>query len=287
MVIEQSLDSELTLYSAITMSLTSGTAARLLRQPSRTRFTNYQMRGSLYNSARLQGSPLFQLGALSNSRESKWLSKASGIPPTEYSPQLQLIRSGEVEPFRKQARPHNDPRTTKDHARSARDSRSAQELVREARAISVGRAIMDQQRKEKDRLQRLLRCVRRAHERERSGWQVERRKLLADSKHASIIVVGAIAAATAMAIWRVSPRSQSVEDSASPVKNEAPLESLNASRRLNAAEGLLDGMALLHYCNYEQIDSDLSVPSDSTSGHKGESKPKSGSRGYWFWSSAS
>ncbi|KAL8659738.1 MAG: hypothetical protein Q9202_006973 [Teloschistes flavicans] len=42
-------------------------------------------------------SALFNLGGLSTSRESQYFSKERGIPRTEFSPQLQLIRSSEVD----------------------------------------------------------------------------------------------------------------------------------------------------------------------------------------------
>ncbi|KAL8756672.1 MAG: hypothetical protein Q9184_004425 [Pyrenodesmia sp. 2 TL-2023] len=42
-------------------------------------------------------SPLFNLAGLSASRESQYLSKERGIPRTEFSPHLELIRSSEVD----------------------------------------------------------------------------------------------------------------------------------------------------------------------------------------------
>jgi hypothetical protein len=44
-------------------------------------------------------SPLLNLAGLSNSRESQHFSKEHKLPRTEFSPQLQLIRSSEVDPF--------------------------------------------------------------------------------------------------------------------------------------------------------------------------------------------
>ena len=45
------------------------------------------------------GSSILNLSGLSTSRESRFLSKERGIPRTEFSPHLELIRSSEVEPF--------------------------------------------------------------------------------------------------------------------------------------------------------------------------------------------
>ncbi|CAN8105546.1 unnamed protein product [Discula destructiva] len=44
-------------------------------------------------------SALFNLPGLANSRESQYLSKETGIPRTEYSSNIHLIRSSEVDPF--------------------------------------------------------------------------------------------------------------------------------------------------------------------------------------------
>ena len=62
------------------------------------------MRGTLprhlYTTPRLLSSgSLFNLSGLSTSRESGFLSKERGIPRTEFSPHLELIRLSEVEPF--------------------------------------------------------------------------------------------------------------------------------------------------------------------------------------------
>lgn len=45
------------------------------------------------------GSSILNLSGLSTSRESRFLAKERGIPRTEFSPHLELIRSSEVEPF--------------------------------------------------------------------------------------------------------------------------------------------------------------------------------------------
>ena len=62
------------------------------------------MRGTLprhlHTAPRLLSSgSLFNLSGLSTSRESGFLSKERGIPRTEFSPHLELIRLSEVEPF--------------------------------------------------------------------------------------------------------------------------------------------------------------------------------------------
>ncbi|KAL8738242.1 MAG: hypothetical protein Q9181_000922 [Wetmoreana brouardii] len=48
-------------------------------------------------SSRRLSNPLFNLGGLSTSRESQYLSKEHGIPRTEFAPHIELIRSSEVD----------------------------------------------------------------------------------------------------------------------------------------------------------------------------------------------
>lgn len=53
----------------------------------------------LFHSSSPSRSALFNLGGLATSRESQYLSKEHGIPRTEYSSNIHLIRSSEVDPF--------------------------------------------------------------------------------------------------------------------------------------------------------------------------------------------
>ena len=75
------------------------------------------MRGTLprhlYTTPRILSSgSLFNLAGLSTSRESGFLSKERGIPRTEFSPHLELIRLSEVEPFAEKKLPANSPHTS-------------------------------------------------------------------------------------------------------------------------------------------------------------------------------
>lgn len=54
---------------------------------------------STSHAVRAGGGPLFNLGGLGASREAQYLSKERGIPRTEYSANIHLIRSSEVDPF--------------------------------------------------------------------------------------------------------------------------------------------------------------------------------------------
>ena len=67
-----------------------GSATALMAPPS--------MRG-FHGTPTCAGSSILNLSGLSTSRESRFLAKERGIPRTEFSPHLELIRSSEVEPF--------------------------------------------------------------------------------------------------------------------------------------------------------------------------------------------
>ncbi|CAK4032904.1 Hypothetical predicted protein [Lecanosticta acicola] len=58
-------------------------------------------------SPRPQASLLFALGALSNSRETQHFNKISRLDRTEHSPSLKLIKTSEVDPFKKSRQPRN------------------------------------------------------------------------------------------------------------------------------------------------------------------------------------
>lgn len=58
----------------------------------------YQQRHEFHTSPPRPNNSLFNLGGLSTSRECQYLAKERGMPRTEFSPHLELIRSSEVDP---------------------------------------------------------------------------------------------------------------------------------------------------------------------------------------------
>lgn len=80
----------------VAVPLSSSSFLRCYR-PSSTPYFSFHT----YPSSR-SGNPWFALGALSASREGRYLSKAQGRPRTEYAPHLELIRRSEVDPFVRQ-----------------------------------------------------------------------------------------------------------------------------------------------------------------------------------------
>ncbi|KAL8806230.1 MAG: hypothetical protein Q9182_001505 [Xanthomendoza sp. 2 TL-2023] len=77
-------------------------------------FSNHATTRTFHNTRCLAGSPLFNLGGLSTSRESQYLSKERGLPRTDFAPHLELIKSSEVEPFATRA---DSPRTVQPQER--------------------------------------------------------------------------------------------------------------------------------------------------------------------------
>ena len=63
----------------------------------------------LHSSSHRASGSILNLGGLSVSRESRFLSKERGIPRTEFSPHLELIRSSEVDPFMGEDKPTGSP----------------------------------------------------------------------------------------------------------------------------------------------------------------------------------
>ena len=152
-------------------------------------------------------SPLFALGALSNSRETKWLSKASGISPVEYSPQLQLIRSGEgldATQRKAKARPALDS-PLKSLIRRHTRRRSIAQL--DARALRMGYALLDRHSKAAERFKRALRALKSDHERQARIWSDRNRKLTKENGVASLLILLSVGCATVIALWKFTPES--------------------------------------------------------------------------------
>lgn len=77
--------------------------SKMFRPPTMLRSCVYPPAGRLcprtFSTTTPSLSALFNLNGLAHSRESQYLSKERGLPRTEYSSTIQLIRSSEVDPF--------------------------------------------------------------------------------------------------------------------------------------------------------------------------------------------
>ena len=104
MLLSSTLPPKLQRIVSPSLSIFARSATRKLYRPEQA------MRGTLprhlYTTPRILSSgSLLNLSGLSTSRESGFLSKERGIPRTEFSPHLELIRLSEVEPFAKKKLP--------------------------------------------------------------------------------------------------------------------------------------------------------------------------------------
>lgn len=92
--------------------------SKMFRSPValRSRATAGRLSPRTFTTTTPSLSALFNLNGLAHSRESQYLSKESGIPRTEYSSNIHLIRSSEVDPF------PNAPGASK-HAKPASEGR--------------------------------------------------------------------------------------------------------------------------------------------------------------------
>lgn len=154
-------------------------------------------------------SPLFALGALSNSREGRYIRKAAGnrISPVEYSPQLQLIRSSEVDPFMpktkaaiaKTGKPLAPPRAP---PRKRGSSANANRV-----ALSVGYAVLDRQKRAAKRSAQLLRSIKRKHLRQVTEWQQYARKLTRENRWAAACILASVGLAAGAVVWGRIPEN--------------------------------------------------------------------------------
>lgn len=177
---------------------------KLSKQPTR----------SFRSTPSTRTSPFFQLGALANSRETRWLSKSSGTPQIEHSPQLQLIRSSEVEPFQKKLDTTKAPPPPVKRTRLLRLGTKASGALEH----SVGRAILARHSQERRRLVRRARKASRALMQEKDDWRKERTLLQMRVRDSRIFVgliflCGVSIALAFLPNFRVPPQSRGMGDS--------------------------------------------------------------------------
>ena len=107
MALRQSTVSVLKLYThQFSASSTVASESGLIM---RTRLKQIALCRSFRSTARQGSNSILNLSGLSISRESRFLSKERGIPRTEFSPHLELIRSSEVNPFTGKGSPVGSP----------------------------------------------------------------------------------------------------------------------------------------------------------------------------------
>lgn len=214
---------------------------RLIPSPNPP-YAQVARRRHLHITQSLGGSPFFQLGALSNSRESQYFSKASGLSPVEHSTNLELIRSSEVEPFEGKAQQYSK----NEHSREQRRRKARQQLPpklgnggptitstgahsgmmppiasppsvlasrtyrpnhsqSDAEALKVGHFILRTRRLQVSHLRRLLRQSKRQASAAEARFETTSKKLKNEMRGASAAILLTIGMATGLVSWWAWP----------------------------------------------------------------------------------
>ncbi|KAK3050272.1 hypothetical protein LTR09_008421 [Extremus antarcticus] len=170
--------------------------------------SSYHLR-TFHTSSPARASILFALHALSNSRETQHFAKLTRLPRTEHSPPLKLIETSEILPY-----PLPTPPLPAVPTGKAWRSTSTPPALRvwDARALSLGRALLANHARRTHRLQRTLGRAKRRElnadtliAKERLAWQAERNKARDELRVAGICILLSIGTATALATWRFWP----------------------------------------------------------------------------------
>jgi len=153
-----------------------------------------------------QGSPLFALAALSNSRESQHFRKITRLSQIEHSTPLQFIRSSEgLDPAVTPRGPKRSGIPANGRASTRRNHTTAPKIALttiDANALSIGRTLLANHAQRVQRLQRLLKQMNVVREREGAAWTARSGKLERENRTAIGFMLTAIGVATALALWR-------------------------------------------------------------------------------------
>lgn len=182
-------------------------------------------------------SPLFALQALANSRETQHFNRASGLSRVDHSPNLELLRSSEVEPFKRKPAPPPDMRqpysVEQQQAQVKNDAiprvipsalatnplpaaftrpenPSSSTSSTDAAALDVGRALIANHTAERDKLREALRVLEQKYEMSRKSWRNERKqfqeKIDDIEGRASMFFAISAAGFITFGIWWFKPR---------------------------------------------------------------------------------
>ncbi|KAI7211462.1 hypothetical protein KC333_g7672 [Hortaea werneckii] len=166
-------------------------------------FSSSIRRHAFTTSSPHQGSILFSLNSLSNSRETQHFNKLSKLNRVEHSPPLKLIEQSEVKPYPLPALPPDHSEELASETPAISDAQ-----ISEQRASDIGRAVLAQHAKQLRNLQRRKKRQRLAFEAEREVWQAERAKYQTQIREAGGLLLVSIAVATGLATWRFWPDNE-------------------------------------------------------------------------------
>ncbi|KAK6443172.1 hypothetical protein LTR95_000689 [Oleoguttula sp. CCFEE 5521] len=157
--------------------------------------------------------PFFALSSLSNSRETQHFNKITKLSRIEHSPTLKLIQSSEVDPF-PLPEPVRRKATLTLRVEPGRDTQ-ARSTALDKKAVAVGKAVLSQQARRMNYLQRgLARSLRREHLKSaqlahaQRGWQDRERKMRVDMRIAGAWILASVGTATGLAMWRFWPEAR-------------------------------------------------------------------------------
>ncbi|KAI3395258.1 hypothetical protein diail_1611 [Diaporthe ilicicola] len=158
------------------------------------------------------GGPLFNLGGLGASREAQYLSRERGIPRTEYSANIHLIRSSEVDPFapapgstraaaaRAAARAHAEGAAAA-AAAAAHEARNASAVAQDPTALGGMQGLAAQLDATRDELARTKKALRRMQA------KGERPETSTTSYLLSTAVIVAVMFIAGKEVWEMQARS--------------------------------------------------------------------------------
>ncbi|KAI5357334.1 hypothetical protein Slin14017_G123430 [Septoria linicola] len=169
-----------------------------------------------------RASILFQLGALSNSRETQHFNKISKLNRYDHSPNLKLIKSSEIDPYPVPIERllQNAPPTRADSSTTGQSTfrRADTGPAWDAKALAVGRAVLADTQLQRSRMSRL---VGRAKRREIRATQSlaekvaalahERRRMREEMRSAGYLIFLSVATATGFAMWTFWPADRARE----------------------------------------------------------------------------
>ncbi|PPJ52280.1 hypothetical protein CBER1_10271 [Cercospora berteroae] len=228
-------------------SLFSSTIATSRQNATRTFSTTSSSRASI----------LFQLGALSNSRETQHFNKISKLQRFEHSPNLKLIKTSEIDPYPvpierllQNAPPTRGETKIAAVANTTAFKRAAVGPAWDSRALAVGRALLADTRRQRGRMARL---VERARKREVRASRLlaehvaalknERQRMREEMRSAGFLILLSVGAATGLAMWTFWPAERARDSGdlgrriAEKARASIPLPPITSAKEVVAGAG--------------------------------------------------
>ena len=209
-----------------------------------------------------RASILFQLGALSNARETQHFNKISKLDRYEHSPNLKLIKTSEIDPYPVPIEKllHNAPPTETEPQLQAGATfrRATDALAWDAKALAAGRAILADTARERSQLARLMQRTRRRETRQSLLLQEhidalakERQRMREEMRSAGFLILLSVATATGFAMWTFWPAKPAADSAeigrriAEKAKASIPLPAISPANEVVAGAGAVPTTAVV------------------------------------------